>query len=206
MTEKIETVARAPGCPQKMFIVKCGSEPLRQEGNPLFGPGEYRPDPSAGITAPKDLPPPEIVPYSRKDLRQPCPRCGHAAYRDTQSHRTLHDWGNLAVWCPRALRVPYSQHSCTKCRTYLSADLSDLAPAGSQYTHRVIALAVRIVVEDRVPYRPARWHLGRDHRVFVPFATIPNWVEAGGKKGPGAPGPRVPGLGLGGFFGVCGGR
>ncbi len=23
----------------------------------------------------------------------------------------------------------------------------------------------------------------RDHRVFVPFATIQNWVEAGGKKG-----------------------
>src|SRR5262249_20263957 len=53
---------------------------------------------------------------------------------------------------------------------------------GSQYTHRVINLAVRIVVEDGLPYRPASWHLWRDHRVFVPFATIQNWVEAGGKK------------------------
>src|SRR5215510_13652446 len=69
-----ETVARAPGCPQKTFIIKCGSEPLSQEGNPMFSPGEYRPDPSAGITAPKDLPQPEIVPYSRNDIRNACPR------------------------------------------------------------------------------------------------------------------------------------
>jgi hypothetical protein len=69
-----------------------------------------------------------------------------------------------------------------QCRRYFSADRSDLAPPGGQYTHRVIDLAVRLVVEDGLPYRPARWHLWRDHRVFVPFATIQNWVEAGGKK------------------------
>ena len=172
----------------------------------MCGPGEYRPDPSAGITAPADLPQPEIVPYSRNDLRQPCPRCGHSAYRDKQSHRTLHDLGNLDLWCPRDLVVTYSQHYCTKCRKYFNAALSDLAPPGGQYTHRVIDLAVRLVVEDGLPYRPASWHLWRDHRVFVPFATIQNWVEAGGKKGAGAHGPRLPGLGVGGFFGVCGRR
>src|SRR5207253_9876425 len=64
----------------------------------------------------------------------------------------------------------------------LNADLSDLAPPGSHYTHRVIDLAVRIVVEDGLPYRPASWHLWRDHRVFVPFATIQNGVEAGEKR------------------------
>src|SRR5919198_2226413 len=178
----METVARAPGCPQKTFIVKFGSEPLSQEGNTMFGPGEYRPDPSAGITAPADLPQPEIVPYSRNNIRQPCPRCGHSAYRDKQYQRTLHDLGNLDLWCPRDLVVTYSQHYCTKCRKYFHADLSDLAPPGGQYTHRVMALAVRLVVEDGLPYRPASWHLWRDHRVFVPFATIQNWVGAGGKK------------------------
>src|SRR5215467_12291207 len=86
----------------------------------MFGPGEYRPDPSEGITVPAALPQPEIVPYSRNDLRQPCPHCGHAAYRDKQAHRTLHDVGNLDVWCPRDLRVTYSQHYCTKCRKYFS--------------------------------------------------------------------------------------
>jgi len=122
----------------------------------MFGPGVYRPDPSAGITAPADLPQPEIVPYSRHAIRPLCPRCGHAAYRDKQSHRTRQDLGNLAVWCPRDLLVTYAQHSCTQCRKYLSAALSALAPPGSQDTHRVIDLAVRIVVEDGVPSRPAR--------------------------------------------------
>src|SRR5262245_12292137 len=98
-----ETVARAPGCPQKTVSVQCGSEPLSQEGHTMFGPGEYRPNPSAGITAPADLPQPEIVPYSRNDIRNACPRCGHSAYRDKQSQRTLHDVGNLDLWCPRDL-------------------------------------------------------------------------------------------------------
>jgi hypothetical protein len=41
----------------------------------------------------------------------------------------------------------------------------------SRYTHRVVCTAVRLVVEDGLPYRSASWHLWRDHRVFVPFAT-----------------------------------
>jgi hypothetical protein len=57
-----------------------------------------------------------------------------------------------------------------------------LAPPGSHYTNRVIDLAVHVVVEDGLPYRTASWHLWRDHRVFVPYATIQNWVEAAGKK------------------------
>src|SRR6266702_2130953 len=48
---------------------------------------------------------------------------------------------------------------------------------------RVQQLAVRLVAEDGLPYQAASWHLWRDHRVFVPYATIQNWVEAaGGKK------------------------
>ena len=59
----------------------------------------------------------------------------------------------------------------------------DLAVPNAHYTLRVMHTAVRLVVEDGLPYRTASWHLWRDHRVFVPFATIQNWVEAGGKKG-----------------------
>src|SRR5215831_9629342 len=172
----------------------------------MFGPGAYRPDPSEGITVPAALPQPEIVPYSRNDIRNACPRCGHSAYRDKPSHRTLHDVGNLDVWCPRDLLVTSSQHSCTPCRTYLSADLSDLAPPGSPYTHRVMELAVRLGVADGLPSRPARWHLWRDHRVFVPCATIQHGGEAGGKKGAGPHGHRLPGLGVGGVFGRRGRR
>ncbi len=79
----------------------------------MFGPGAYRPDPTEGITAIADLPPPEIVSYSRNDKRQPCPRCGHSAYRDKQAQRRLHDLGNLDLWCPRDLVITYSQHYCT---------------------------------------------------------------------------------------------
>ena len=98
----------------------------------MFGPGAYRPDPTEGMTAIADLPPPEIVPASRTYTRQACPRCGYQAYRDKQYQRTLHDLGNLDLWCPRELVVTYAQHSCTKCRKYFHADLSDLAPPGSQ--------------------------------------------------------------------------
>jgi hypothetical protein len=158
----------------------------------MFGPGAYRPDPTEGITVPAGLPPPEIVPYSRNDTRHACPHYGHQAYRDKQFQRTLHDVGNLDAWCPRDLIVTYAPHDCTKCRTYFKADLSDLAPPGSHDTHRVIDLAVRLVVEDGLPDRPASWHLWRDHRVVVPLATIQNWVEAGGKNGAGAHGHGLP--------------
>src|SRR5581483_5403786 len=45
-----------------------------------------------------------------------------------------------------------------------------------------VSLAVRLGVEEGLPYQAASWHLWRDHRVFVPSATIQNWVEAGGGK------------------------
>jgi hypothetical protein len=186
-----------PGYLRSVFIVSFGFSSLNQEAHTMYGPGEYRPDPSEGITTPAELPPPELIRYYRSNTRQPCPRCGHSAYRDKEHHRTLHDLGNLDLWCPRDLVVTYSQHYCTKCRKYFNYDLSDLASPGSHYTHRVIDLAVRIVVEDGLPYRPASWHLWRDHRVFVPFATLQNWVEAGGKKGAQTHGRRVSRLGSG---------
>ena len=73
----------------------------------MFGPGAYRPDPTEGITTIADLPPPEIVPSSRTYTRQACPRCRHQAYRDKQCQRTLHDLGNLDLWCPRELVVTF---------------------------------------------------------------------------------------------------
>ena len=45
------------------------------------GPGEYRPDPSQGITRIEDLPKPKIRCQSRNYRRRPCPRCGQSAYR-----------------------------------------------------------------------------------------------------------------------------
>src|SRR6266699_2626661 len=92
--------------------------------------------------------------------------------------------------CPRCDHLAY-RHKCGQRTLH---DLGDLS-TGCPVDHRVIDLAVRLVVEDGLPYRPTSWHLWRDHRVFVPFATIQNWAEAGGKKGPRADGRSVPRLG-----------
>ena len=161
----------------------------------MFGPGEYVPDPTEGLMDVKDLPAPQPAFYSRNSQHTPCPRCGPLASRHTSGQRTLHDLGDLYTGRPVDLLVTYSSHYCAKCRQHFNIDLSDVALPGSHYTRRVIDLAVRVVVEDGLPYRPARWHLGRDHRVFVPFATIQNWVEAGGKKGARSDGQYVSGLG-----------
>ena len=146
------------------------------------GSGEYRPDASQGITRIEDLPKPKVRCQSRNYRRRPCPRCGQSAYRDRRVRRTLHDLGNPLTGRPRELIVIYSQHCCTRCRKYFNADMTDLAAPGSHSTKRVVDTAVRLVIEDGLPYRAASWSLWRDHRVFVPYATIQNWVEDVGEK------------------------
>lgn len=146
------------------------------------GPGEYRPDPTEGMTRIEDLPTPNLSFRSRDYRRRPCPRCRHRSYRDGRGRRTLHDLGNMLTGRPRDVIVLYSQHYCTRCRKYFNVDMSDLADPGSHYTRRVVDTAVRLVVEDGLPYRTASWSLWRDHRVFVPYATIQNWVEDGERR------------------------
>ena len=148
----------------------------------MFGPGDYVADETQGITRVEDLPKAKILKRSRNYKRRPCPLCGKRASRLRVATRTLHDVGDLADSRPRDMLVTHSQHRCQKCNHYFNADMDDLASPKSHYTHRVVSLAVRLVVEDGLPYRPASWHLWRDHRVFVPWATIQNWVEATGKK------------------------
>jgi len=157
----------------------------------MAGPGEYVADGTEGITRVEDLPKPKVVPRSRNFSRRPCPKCGHSCYRKRTFERTLHDVGDLVSGRPRNIHLTYSQHYCCKCKSYFNVDVSDLALPKSHYTYRVITLAVRLVVEDGLPYRAASWHLWRDHRVFVPYATIQNWVEAGGKKGRATRGRRI---------------
>jgi hypothetical protein len=146
------------------------------------GPGRYAPDPTEGIVRVEDLPKPKIVRNSRVFPRRACPRCQRPAPQTKVYTRTLHDLGDVAANRPVDRVITYSQHYCSRCKHYFNADMLDLALPHSLYTHRVVDLAVRLVVEDGLPYRSASWHLWRDHRVFVPFATIQNWVEAGGKK------------------------
>ena len=145
-------------------------------------PGIYLPDATEGIIRVEDLPKPLIIERSRNYLRQCCPLCDCGASRLRTAERTLHDLGDPIRGRPRDLHLTYSQHYCRPCDHYFNADMLDLAVPNGHYTHRVVTAAVRLVVEDGLPYRSASWHLWRDHRVFVPFATIQNWVEAAGEK------------------------
>jgi transposase len=149
----------------------------------MAGPGRYVCDVTEGIVRVEDLPPARIIERSRNYRHRTCPECGRSAYRLRTVVRRLHDLGDLVSGRPRDIQITYSQHHCLGCDGYFNADMEDLAPPKSHYTHRVIHTAVRLVVEDGLPYRSASWHLWRDHRVFVPFATVQNWVEAGGKMG-----------------------
>jgi transposase len=156
---------------------------LAKEGIAESGPGQYLPDPTEGITKAADLPQAKIVRRSRNFTHRPCPQCGKSCFRQTVYTRVVHDVGDLVGGRPRDIHLRYSQHRCTRCKRFFNADTSEYALPRSRYTHRVVSLAVRLVVEDGLPYQAASWHLWRDHRVFVPFATSQNWVEAGGKKG-----------------------
>ena len=128
------------------------------------GPGFYEADATEGITRIEDLPAPHIEERSRNYPSRTCPKCGCSAGRLRTAQRKLHDLGDPIRGTPRDLRITYSQHRCRKCQHYFNADMLDLALPNAHYTHRVVATAVRTVVEDGLAYRVASWHLWRDHR------------------------------------------
>jgi transposase len=163
----------------------------------MSGPGDYVPDVTEAVTRPEDLPPPRVQRRSRNYAARSCPRCGRCAGRYARDIRLLHDLGDPRSGRPLDLLVTFSRHRCRRCGRCFATDLSDLAAPKSPYTHRVQRLAVRLVVEDAWPYRAASWHLWRDHRVFVPYATIQNWVEAAGEKKSCHDGRRLPRHGAG---------
>ena len=172
----------------------------------MSGPGQYLPDPTAGITDPNELPRAKIVRRSRNFTHLPCPQCGKSCFRNRTRTRVLHDVGDLVTGKPRDIELVYSQHRCTKGQKFFDADTAEYSLPKARYTHRVVSLAVRLVVEDGVPYQAASWHLWRDHRVFVPFATIQNWVAAGGEKGGAAAVDELSRLGPGRLLGGQRGR
>ena len=148
----------------------------------MFGPGEYVPDETLGVTNVEDLPKPKIRRRSRNFRNRPCPFCGRKAFRQRTYTRHLHDLGDPYTKRPVDIELTYSQHCCPTCGSHFNAKMDDLASPKSRYTRRVVDLALRLIHEDGLPYRAASWHLWRDHRVFVPWGTIQNWVEAAGKK------------------------
>ena len=121
----------------------------------MSGPGQYVPDPTAGITDPKDLPPAKIVRRSRNFKHLPCLQCGKSCFRNRTCTRVLHDVGDLGTGKPRDIELVYSQHRCTKYNKFFDADTSGYSLPKARDTHRVVSLAVRLVVEDGLPYQAA---------------------------------------------------
>src|SRR5262245_38781936 len=89
------------------------------EGTPMFGPGEYAPDVTEGISSPADLPKSRIERHTRNYPARRCPRCGHRAGRYSTDARTLHDLGDPRAGRPIDLFVTYSKHHCPHCDCYL---------------------------------------------------------------------------------------
>jgi hypothetical protein len=171
-----------------------------------MGPGESTSDSPEGIPCVEDLPIPRREHRSRNDRTRPCPSGGRSAPRHRRGFRTGHAVGRGRRDRPRPRTVTYSQHRGRPGGRFFRADRSDRAPPGSPSTHRVIRRAVRWVAEEGLPYRVASGHLGRDHRVCVPFATLPNGIAAAGTKIRRPDGRPVPGRGPDGIFRLPGRR
>jgi transposase-like protein len=89
------------------------------------------------------------------------------------------------------IHVSHSKHQCSSCKRCFNANMNDLAPPKSQYTHRVRLEAIRLVLGSGLSYRSASKRLRRDFHVLVPFATIHNWVEEVIHAGPPVAGEPV---------------
>jgi hypothetical protein len=112
------------------------------------GPGEYLADVPEGITRVEHLPTANVICRSRHDKRRKCPRGGRRSYRRRRVARRLHDLGDLVSGRPHAIHLTDSQHHGAGCGQYVNVDTSDVALPRSHDTQRVVAVAVRLVVED----------------------------------------------------------
>lgn len=148
----------------------------------MTGPGDYEPDPLTGIIDPEKLPKPKIKSISRLRKKCPCPLCDRPATRHGVRTRTLHHLGNLDSERPIDVRLTFSTHYCCQCKKKFHVDTSDIVAPRAEYTNAVVELAVRLVVEDQLPFRRANAHLWRNYRVLVPYKTIANRVDDAGKK------------------------
>ena len=95
---------------------------MAKEGVAVSGPGQYVPDPTAGITDPNDLPRAKIVRRSRNCKHLPCPQCGKSCLRNRTCTRVLHDVGDLVMGKPREIELVSSQHRGTQCHKFFAAD------------------------------------------------------------------------------------
>src|ERR687895_121569 len=79
---------------------------------------------------------------------------------------------NLFTWPHSVIVNDIKGETVATIQSFSGVDSGNLAmyPGEQSITWRIL------------PCPAASWHLWRDHRVFVPFATLQNWIEASGEK------------------------
>jgi hypothetical protein len=112
------------------------------------GPGAYLADVTEGITRGENLPTAKVICRSRHDNRRKCPRGGRRSYRLRRVARRLPDLGDLVSGRPQEIHLTASPQHGSGCGQYCNVDTSDVALPRSHDTQRVVAVAVRLVVED----------------------------------------------------------
>ena len=121
-----------------------------------------------------------------------CPFCGGRGGRWGVASRTVHDLGDSLSGRPgRGASIFATPHIAVWPVVAPSLPISPTSPRSkSQYTHRVQQTAVRLVIEDDMPYRIASWHLRRQPPRFL-FLGPPSRIGSrprGKKAGP----PLIP--------------
>lgn len=123
-----------------------------------------------------------ILHFDTKKAR--CPNCHTFCSRENRGQRRAHHLGSLLLDRPVDLEIRFANYYCPNCQKYfVHPGVNKIISPYAQYTHAVKETALAYLTEQGLPLREASWALWRHHRVFVPFATLHNWVlEAGGKN------------------------
>ena len=111
------------------------------------------------------------------NMRQaPCPECGRTCKRHSLGHRWLRDVG---IRSPACIEVTYSKHYCPVCNMYFNNKMGNIAPAGSNYSNRVVSTSVDLVAKG-LSLMAAKDHMLAKYHVTVPATTIHDWVKETG--------------------------
>ena len=147
------------------------------------GPGEYRPDPSQGITRIEDLPKPKIRCQSRNYRRRPCPRCGQSASRSLSEYLLVLSHGR---WISLGFGLSASAQPCActiplnlprRCRSgghrvgFQCAASNARRSSGQATGSRPSRRRTATVSGDGLRTTPAR---GRNNRGVIAVLSRPN--------------------------------
>lgn len=138
----------------------------------MSSPSEHAPDAAQSVSQNVKLPQPKIKKMHRTPKKCRCPLCHRPATKHDIRTRTLHHLGDPASGRPVEIQLTYAYYYCCKCRKSFKIDTTGIAAPYADYTHDVMKLAVRLVVEDTIALREASWILWREDLPSRRFRTF----------------------------------